>query len=129
MTVGSRRGKVNVLAVLLLLIVAVGGYGAYLLVPPYLDYMNMKEVASSAALAWYATETKTGSEKKFDEQMRAKEIDYITRDDCKWEESKEIFAVYCYWEYDVFYVPTDYYKTLEFEVTAESDKRGVVDVY
>lgn len=126
----AQSGKVNVIGLVLVLLLAVAGYFAYHFVPVHIDYMNMKEVVTSSSLAWYANDAKTASEKKLDEQLRAKEIDYITRkDNCDINESGDMYVVSCSWEVDIYYWPTDYYKTLTYETTAECDKGGTVMLY
>lgn len=127
---GTQRGKVNTIGLLMSLIFVGAGYFAWLFVPYQIDYMNMKEVVTSSSLAWYANAAKSASEKKLDEQLRAKEIDYITRkDNCDIGESGDLYVVSCSWEVDVYYVPTNYYKTLTYETTAECDKGGMVMLY
>lgn len=126
----AEQGKVNIIGLVLVVLLGIAGYFAYLFVPIHIDYMNMKEVVTSSSLAWYANDAKTASEKKLDEQLRAKEIDYITRkDNCSIEESGDMYVVSCSWEVDVYYPPTDYYKTLVYETTAECDKGGTVMLY
>jgi hypothetical protein len=126
----GEQGKVNFIGLVLVVLLLVAGYFAYLFVPYHIDYMNMKEVVTSSSLAWYANDAKTASEKKLDEQLRAKEIDYITRkDNCDIDESGDMYVVTCSWEVDVYYVPSDYFKTLTYETTAECDKGGSVMLY
>ena len=124
-----REGRVQILTILLVLVAAVGGFLAYLFVPYHLDYMNMKEVVKSSALAWYAHVEEHASREKWRISMKEKEIDYITPEDCTWEKRGDIYAVSCYWVVDVYYPGTDYFKTLEYEVAAEADQRGKVEVW
>ena len=126
----TEAGRVNLIGLMITVVLAVGGLLAYLFAPYHLDYMNMKEVVSSASLAWYANDAKSSGERKLEEQLRGKEIDYITRkDNCSFEEAAGMFTTYCSWEVDVYYPFTDFYKTIWYEVTAECDDRGVVSVY
>ena len=124
-----RRGRVQFLTIVLLLAASVAGYFLYTFGPYQLDYLNMKEVVKSSALAWYAHVEETAARDKFTIAMGEKGIDYITAEDCTWEHREDLYMVSCYWVVDVFYPGTDYFKTLEFEVGAEADKRGTVDVY
>ena len=128
---GQRRrgGRAQLLTVVLLLVVAGGAFLGWLFGPYYLDYLNMKEVVKSSALAWYAHVEESAAREKFRISMKSKEIDYITADDCSFEKSGEYYTVSCYWVVDVYYPGTDYFKTLEFEVSAEADQRGKVEVY
>jgi hypothetical protein len=119
----------QILTLLMLMLVAAGGFLAYLFVPYHIDYMNMKEVAKSSALSWYTHVEEHAAREKFRISLNEKEIDYITADDCKWEKRGELYTVACYWVVDVYYPGTDYFKTLEYEVAAEADQRGKVDVY
>ncbi len=125
----SRHGRVQVLTVLLLLALIVAGFFAQLFGPYYLDYMNMKEVVKSASLAWYANAEEVAGREKLRMTLDQKEIDYITGDDCSFEKQGEYFVVSCAWVVHVYYPGTDYYKTLDYSVTASSDQRGSVEVY
>ena len=124
-----RAGRVQFLTLVLVLAVAVGGFFSWLFVPYYIDYMNMKEVVKSSALAWYAHLEEHAAREKFRISMNEKGIDYITAEDCLWQKQGEFYSVSCYWVVDVYYPGTDYFKTLEYEVGAEADQRGKVDVY
>lgn len=124
-----RRGRVQLLTVFLLFAVSVVGFFAYLFAPYHLDYLNMKEVVKSSALAWYAHVEEHASREKFRIAMNEKGIDYITAEDCTWEKRGEFYTVSCYWVVDVYYPGTDYFKTLEYEVGAEANQRGGVEVY
>lgn len=125
----AEAGRVQILTLILVLVLSLGGFLAYLFVPYHLDYMNMKEVVKSSALAWYAHVEEHAAREKFRISMNEKGIDYITAEDCTWEKRGEFYAVSCYWVVDVYYPGTDYYKTLEYEVAAEADQRGKIDVY
>lgn len=126
----SNSGKINVIGLVLTLLLVAGGYLAWLFVPYHLDYMNMKEVVTSSSLAWYANDSESAAQRKLDEQLRAKEIDYITRkDNCDIGAVGALYVVSCSWEVDVYYEPTNYYKTLTYETTAECDKGGSVSLY
>jgi hypothetical protein len=124
-----REGRAQLLTIFLLLALALGGFFAYLFVPYQLDYMNMREVVKGSALAWYAHVEEHASREKFRMAMNEKGIDYITAEDCNWEKRGDFYTVSCYWIVDVYYPGTDYYKTLEYEVSAEADQRGGVEVY
>lgn len=125
----ARQGRVQILTLLLLMVLAVGGFFAYLFVPYHIDYMNMKEVVKSSSLAWYAHVEEHAAREKFRIAMNEKGIDYITAEDCSWEKRNELHIVSCAWIVDVYYPGTDYFKTLEYEVGAEADQRGKVEVY
>ena len=126
----AESGRINLIGLVLTLLLAAGAYLAWLFVPYHIDYMNMKEVVSSASLAWYANDSESSAQRKLDEQLRAKEIDYITRkDNCDIGEVGALYVVSCSWEVDVYYEPTQYYKTLTYETTAECDKGGTVSLY
>ncbi|HCH66837.1 MAG: hypothetical protein CL927_20075 [Deltaproteobacteria bacterium] len=124
-----RQGRVQLLTVFLLLVAAVIGFFAYIFVPYHLDYLNMKEVVKSSALAWYAHVEEHASREKFRIAMNEKGIEYITAEDCTWEKRSELYMVSCYWAVDVYYPGTDYFKTLEYEVGAEANQRGGVEIY
>jgi hypothetical protein len=125
----SRAGRVQILTLFLLLLAGVGGFFAWLFVPYHIDYMNMKEVVKSSALAWYAHVEEHAAREKFRIAMNEKGIDYITSEDCTWLKQGQLYTVSCYWVVDVYYPGTDYFKTLEYEVGAEADQRGKVEIY
>ncbi len=125
----NRAGRVQFLTLVLLLLAGLGGFFAWLFVPYHIDYMNMQEVVKSSALAWYAHVEEHASREKFRISMKEKGIDYITAEDCAWQKQGDLYSVSCYWVVDVYYPGTDYFKTLEYEVSAEADQRGKVELY
>lgn len=125
----QRGGRAQVVTIVLLLVLSFGGFMAWLFVPYQIDYLNMKEVVKSSALAWYAHVEESAAREKFRISMKTKDIDYITADDCTFEKRGDFYTVSCYWVVDVYYPGTDYYRTLEFEVSAEADQRGKVEVF
>jgi hypothetical protein len=124
-----RAGRANVLTIILVLIVAVIGVGAYTFVPYYIDYLNMKEVTSSSALAWYASTEESSAHTRFNKGLETKGIDYVSEDDCLFKKTDDTIQVYCYWEAYAYYPLTDYYKIVEFEVDTYVDSRGVMEQY
>jgi hypothetical protein len=110
-----RRGKINGLAVVLIL----GAFVAMVFVqrfgPYYWDYWKMKEVTKTAALHWKVYSQKAAVE-KLEHMMSAKQFgdDYIEPGFCSWEDFKSEVRVSCYWEVDVEYPFSDKVHTLVF---------------
>lgn len=125
----ARGGKVKFLTVVLLLVLSVGGFLTYLFLPYYVDYWHMKEAVKSSALSWYAEDEENAAHESMRISLKDKGIDYITNEDCEWEKRGDYFTVSCGWIVDVYYPGTNYYKTIEYVVSAEADQRGDVVVY
>jgi hypothetical protein len=124
-----RQGRANILTLLLVAVLAVLGVGAYTFVPYYIDYLNMKEIASSSGLAWYASTLEKSGPERLAQGLKMKEIDYIDPSACEFKKEQDDIVVYCYWEAYAYYPMTDYYKILTFEVTTYVDSRGTVEQY
>ncbi len=123
-----RQGRTNIFTILLLMVLGVVMYFSYTFLPYYLDYMNMQEVVKASALSWYAKEEEAAGRDRFRQGLGEKGVDYVYMDDCSFAEQEGLFVVACEWPVDVYYPGTDYYKTLEFWVTASADKRGGVEL-
>ena len=124
-----RAGRANVLTILLVLVLAVIGVGVATFGPFYLDYLNMKEVCSSSALAWYASESEDSAHTRFAKGLSDKGVDYVSEDNCEFKKTDDTIQVYCAWEAYAYYPMTDYYKILDFEVDTYVDGRGQVEQY
>jgi hypothetical protein len=125
----TRAGRANVLTIILVAFLAAIGVSVATFGPYYLDYLNMKEVCSSSALAWYASSEEKSAHTRFLKGLEKKEIDYIDKDQCEFKKQGDTIQVYCYWEAYAYYPFTDYYKILEFEVDTYVDGRGGVEQY
>ena len=122
----SRRGRTNIVSILLTVIVVGGIYGAWLFVPPYLVRVKMQELTKSVVLDW-AGLNEAKARRRVPEEFRRQEIpSYIEESMCqfKTEGKNKIFT--CSWQIDIYYVPTDYYKTLEFTTWAMHDGISVI---
>jgi hypothetical protein len=121
-----RGGKVGLVGTILLVILAIGGYFANVFVPPYWTHQEMRQLTESVALDWAAL-NRGKAERRIGEEFRRKEVpNYIADDACKLEERGPNKIVSCAWAVDVFYPPTDYYKTLSFTTRCEVDQHGNV---
>lgn len=125
----GRSGRVNVVTVLLLLVIAgvlgwVKLFGFY-----YIDFLNMREVVKSSSLEWYAKVSEPAARLRLQQMLETKEIDYVTIDDCTFTQQGLGMTVGCAWKVDVYYPFTKYYKRLAFDTTAEVNERGVVTQY
>jgi hypothetical protein len=119
-----RSGKAGLVGTLMLGALAVGGYFGWLFVPPYWTHLKMAEITESVALDWSQL-NRNKATRRLDEEFRRQEIpNYIPDDACKLEERGTSKIVACAWSIDVYYVPTDYYKTLHFTTRVEAGPGG-----
>lgn len=122
----SRSGRINLVALVMYLGIAVGGYAAWLFAGPYLIWVKMQEITESACLSWEAL-NQTHGERRLMQDLRQQEMpDYLSPESCKFELDGKNKIVSCYWELDIYYKPTDYYKTLKFETFAMHDGISLV---
>ena len=120
-----RRGRINIVSLLLTLMMIGGSVWAYTFGPYYWDHQVMKEIARTSALEWYATENEEKARARLGRLLQKREIDdYIYTSDCFFETRGKINSIRCFWQVDVFYPYSDYYETLEFETTVEVNNRG-----
>lgn len=118
----NRRGRVQVLTILMFL---VGGAALYLIWVfwPYVKvYVEMREVAKSVVIEW-AGMNEGKAKRRIQEEFRKQDIpeDQLTLDNCELKKEGNERMVHCDWELDVYYPPTQYYKTLSFDILAVHD--------
>ena len=119
-----RSGKVGLVGSILVAVLALGGYFANVFVPPIWTHQQMRQLTQSVALDW-AQLNRAKAERRIREEFRRQEVpNYIADDACKLEERGTSKIVACAWAVDVFYPPTDYYKTLTFTTRCEVDSQG-----
>lgn len=121
-------GRASIITILFLLTIALVAYFSVVFGPYFIDYLNMQEVIKASALSWYAKEEEGAARDRFRVGLGDKGVDYIYPEDCTFSEQEGLYVVACEWPVDVYYPGTDYYKTLEFWVTASADKRGGVEL-
>lgn len=122
----SRRGKINIVALLIYLTIAAGGYGAWLFAPPYMTYIKMQEITESACLSWEALNQSHGERRLLTDMAQQEIPDYLSTENCEFSMDGKNKVVSCYWELDIYYVPSDYYKSLSFETWAMHDGVSLV---
>lgn len=107
--------------------VVIGGGWLTYFGPYYKDYYVMQEVAESGALTWAAYSKERGRHEVAD-QLKRREIDYVTPAHCELHEGIGTFIVTCRWQVDV-YPPLIGGRRLDFEAEAVASKDGrlVVD--
>ena len=124
----ARRGRINFVGIAITAVIAAALGGAALFGPYYWDYLVVKEITRTVALTWEATGLHHKAEMKLDEEATNRELpDYIDyKSACTLAESGRMKVVNCAWVAHVYYPFTDYYKTLDFNVTSEVDGSGQV---
>ncbi len=122
-----RRIASGLLGPLMVASVVVGGGWLIYFGPYYKDYYTIEEVAQSGALTWAAYNKERGRHEVAD-QLKRREIDYVTPAHCELHEGVGTFIVTCRWQVDV-YPPLIGGRRLDFvaEATASKDGRLVVD--
>ena len=116
-----RRGKAQVLSILLTLGLAFGAYLLYTFGDYYITLFKMKELTKSVMLDWVGL-NEGKARRRLGEEFRRQEIpEYISPDYCEFQTVGNERSVTCSWEVDVYYPGTDYYKTLSFEAWAMHD--------
>lgn len=112
----------NLLSLLLVASLVVGGGWLIYFGPYYRDYYTMQEVAQTVSLTWAAYDKSRG-EHEIATQLEKRDIDYITPQNCELNESGGEFVVTCAWQVDV-YPPLIGGRRLDFEVQSASTKDG-----
>jgi len=118
-----RAGRINMIAVVLLLVLASGILLLERFGPYYWDYWKMKEVTKTAALHWKVFSRKA-AEEKLRLMLDDKDIsEYIEPSYCKFQDKLKRATVFCSWEVDVYYPFSENFRTLDFytEYTVEMD--------
>jgi hypothetical protein len=122
-----RSGKINFVAVIIVLALIVGGlflhtFGAY-----YWDAMHMKEVARNACFTFQERDESKGLQRLTQELYQREIPDYIVEDDCDFIKKHGKHTVRCYWEVEKAWPFTNITRVMAFEVEATRDKHGFID--
>ena len=122
-----RSGKINFIAIILVLVLIMGGlflhaFGAY-----YWDAMQMKEVARNACITFQERDETKGIQRLTQELYQRDIPDYIVEDDCDFIEKMGQHTVHCYWEVEKKWTFTNISRLMVFEVEATRDKHGFVN--
>ena len=112
----------NLISFVLVAAAIVGGGWLIYYGPYYKDYYTMQEVAQSVALTW-AAYNKERAGHEVEDQLKAREIDYITPEHCELHEAAGELVVTCRWQVDV-YPPLVGGRRLSFEAEAAATKDG-----
>jgi hypothetical protein len=122
-----RRGRVNILSVLLLLALVGGSYVGYAWVPVLLSYWDGKESINRAASKWYAAASEQAGRTSLDHDIAAKGLNIDPKTQCEFTQQKDNFTVWCAWEEYAYYPGTKAYKTFPFSVTTTCSNRGACE--
>lgn len=117
----ARSGKVSIVSLLLLVAALAGGVAVNMLYEPYITYFKMKEITKSVLLDWHGLNLSKGKRRLPEEFVRQEIPEYITEDNCTFEDAPPEKIFHCEWEVDAYYPFSDYYKTLRFRTYASHD--------
>ena len=125
--VNARRGRVNILTVLLVLVLGAGGYIGYAWVPVLLSYWDGKESINRAASKWYAAASEQAGRASLDSDIAHKGLNIDPKTQCEFKQTQDEFTVWCGWEEYAYYPGTSAYKTFPFSVTTTCSNRGACE--
>ncbi len=117
-----RRGRANILGILIILVLIAGIGGGALFGPYYWDHMVVKEVTRTSALTYIETqiEEKAVEQLHYEAERRDLGEYFDSYEFCTAAvQRNKTFKVNCTWTAYVYYPFTDYYKALPFSVTSE----------
>ncbi len=122
-----RSGKINFIAIILVLGLIFGGvflhsFGAY-----YWDAEQMKEVARNACFTYQERDESRGLIRLTQELYQRDIPDYIVEDDCDFHERAGKHTVHCHWEVEKKWPFTNIARVMVFDVEAVRDKHGFID--
>ena len=111
----ARTGRINFIAVVLIVAAIAAITFIYRFGPYYWDYWKMKEITKTTALQWKVY-SKKAAEEKLRHMVSPSEFgdDYIEADLCHFEDGGKRLTVWCAWEVDVYYPFSENIKTLSF---------------
>ncbi len=122
-----RAGKINIVGILIILALIIGGVFAYTFGPYYWDSVTMKEVARNTALTYQDRGKAKGLERLTQELYQRDIPDYIVEKDCKFSNRGQTFIVTCAWAVDVSWPFTSISRHMSFEVEAKRGPHGFID--
>lgn len=123
----SRRGAVRFTDLIFGAGILAGIYTAYLLIPPFMESLEMKEVTSAALYGWSNKHQDRGEE-IFRREIEKREMNPDLLDACTWYELRMQNEKYmeCYWEVPLYTPWGSLAHTMEFYVHRGIDKSDVV---
>jgi hypothetical protein len=122
-----RAGKINIVAILIVLALVVGAAFLHTFGPYYWDAVNMKEVVRNTALTYQDRGREKGLERLTQELYQRDIPDYIVEDDCELESYDRMFTVRCAWSVSVEWPFTSISRVMSFDVQAKRGPNGFVD--
>ncbi len=122
-----RAGKINIVGILLVLALVVGGLYVHAFGPYYWDAVNMDEVVRNVCITYQDRGMNYAKERLTRELYQRDIPDYIQESHCRLSHRGEIFEVDCTWEVQVAWPFTEIYRTMSFQRTAKRGPGGWVD--
>jgi hypothetical protein len=122
-----RAGKINIVAILILVALVIGALFLHTFGPYYWDAINMKEVVRNSALTYQDRGKEKGLERLTQELYQRDIPDYIVEDDCRLENRGEIFTVRCAWTVSQDWPFTSIAREMSFDVEAKRGPSGFID--
>lgn len=122
-----RAGKINIMGVILVLALVVGGVFLHTFGPYYWDAVNMREVVQVTAITFQERGKKHAVERLTQELYHRDIPEYIQESHCKLTEHGKIFEVRCAWEVQQAWPFTSIYRTMSFEAEAKRGPSGFID--
>ena len=122
-----RAGKINIIGILIVAALIVGGVFLHTFGGYYWDAVNMKEVVRNTSMT-YQERGKDRAYDRLTQELYQRDIPaYIVEDFCKMSKRGKIFSVRCTWEVDVAWPFTSVYRHMSFDVEAKRGPTGFVD--
>ncbi len=122
-----RAGKINIVGILIVLALIVGGLFLHTFGPYYWDAVNMKEVVRNTSITYQDRGKAKGLERLTQELYQRDIPDYIVEDDCKLSSRGQTFTVTCAWQVEVAWPFTSITRVMDFDVEAKRGAHGFID--
>lgn len=122
-----RAGRINVLGILILAVVAVAGAYAWTFGPYYLDHQKMNDVVRATALAWQ-DRGEDFARQRFQEELVNRDVPtYLNERTCDFIEHAGTYRVSCEWTVQQAWPLIGRIESIEFVSSAARNEHGWVD--
>ena len=122
-----RSGKINVIGVIIVIVLAIAGIWAYTFGPYYWDAVHMKEVVQATCLTFQDRGEPKALGRLTSELYKREIPEYIVEDDCRLDKRRDVYTVTCSYVVEENWPFTSKTQVMEFNIVASRGPHGWIE--